>query len=120
MGRPGIELQRSEDPVTLTPRKLLSAAALATLAACGHAAPAVRTATLPTPTVEASASTPVPQPALDAPVPVPDLSLSPTPPLAFLLVATPMCDANGRPLAGNVRTKSAQTMADCNPVTASR
>jgi hypothetical protein len=116
MGRPGIELQRSEDPVTLTPRKLLSAAALATLAACGHAAPAVRTATLPTPTVEASATVPVPVP---VPLPVPDLT--PTAPLLpSLLVATPMCDANGRPLAGNVRTKSAQTMADCNPVTASR
>ena len=104
----------------LTPRKLLSAAALATVAACGHAAPAVRTATLPTPEVQASASAvPVPHAALDAPVPDPVL-ISTTATVPGLLIATPMCDANGRPLAGNVRTKSAQTMADCATVTASR
>jgi hypothetical protein len=94
--------------VTLTPRKLLSAAAFATLAACAHTPhPAMRAPTpMPVPVVEASASGSASVPAA-APAPDP----------AFAL---PMCDANGRPLAGNVRTKNAQSMADCTVVTASR
>jgi hypothetical protein len=93
--------------VKLTPRKLLSAAVLATVAACGHAAPA--THTLPV-----AMAVPMPVPVSE---PAVATTVAATP---DVVVATPMCDANGRPLAGNVRTKTKETMADCTTVTASR
>lgn len=75
-------------------RKLLAAAPLAfALAAC-HPPARVTTVAVPAPvTAPASEQVAVPQTAPDAP----------HPPAA----ATPMCDRSGRPLPGNVRTKTA-------------
>ena len=101
----------------LIPRKLLAAAApmtlAAALAACGHATPGMRATSFPAPVTEASVSpkpAPAPTPAVAAVVPlvmVDAMAAIATPDPAY---ATPMCDANGRPLAGNVRTKNASNM----------
>lgn len=93
------------------PRKLLSLAGsvglVAGLLGCGTARPAVRGVAMPSP-VTAAAAAPV-----EAPAPIPQVTLiSDAAPAAAPVVAapepmftTPMCDGQGRPLAGNVRGK---------------
>lgn len=88
----------------LKSRKLLAAAVPLAFAACGHAQPpAPRVASVPAPVVEAAAAPePVPAPAA-APVEVTLLSTTPAP--APAATAAPMVDGDGRPLAGNCRSK---------------
>ena len=93
-------------------RKLLAAAplALAFVAGCGHSPPP-RVASIPAP-VSAAAAAPV---ASTAPVAL-ELVSNPAPqPQA---ASTPMCDADGRPLAGNVRSKKNAGMCEAKVVTA--
>ena len=80
----------------LTIRKLLAPATVGALAACGHT-PASRVVAQPVPVTEAVSNV--------APATAPTTEAAPAPAPA---VATPMCDAHGRPLAGNVRTKAPQ------------
>ncbi len=93
----------------LKPRKLLAAAAFASLAACGGAArPNLRTQAMPPPVTEAAVDpAPTPTPAAEPAVVETTVVASPAPE-----AAAPRCDENGRPLAGNVRTKGA--MDDCS------
>ena len=80
----------------LKPRKLLAAAAFASLAACGgpvQGTPQELPMSETRPVAEV-----VPTPVVEAVV-VPE-------------AAAPRCDENGRPLAGNVRTKG--RMDDCS------
>jgi hypothetical protein len=82
-------------------RKLLAAAPLTLVLACGHTA-APRATSMPAPVVAASA----PVAASTTPVAVQLVSEAPAPaPVA----ATPMCDGDGRPLAGNVKRKDARS-----------
>jgi hypothetical protein len=87
-------------------RTLLAAAApmtlAAALAACGHNTPAMRATSYPAPVTEASVVAPAPAPVIEAVVPV---AAPVVPAAAAASYATPMCDENGRPLAGNVRSK---------------
>jgi hypothetical protein len=85
-----------------TARKLLAAAPLTLVLACGHAA-APRATSMPAPVVAASAA---PVAASTTPVAVQLVSETPAPtPVA----SSPMCDGAGRPLAGNVKRKDARS-----------
>jgi hypothetical protein len=98
------------------PRKLLAAAPLlaAALAGCGTtAAPASRTAAMAAPIREPMVTRPlVLSEAAPAAAPAPGL-MNATPVAAVVVAqpapvvaATPLCDSNGRPLSGNIKTKA--------------
>jgi hypothetical protein len=91
-------------------RKLLAAPGpltlAAALAASGRQAPP-RVTPMPAPVIESSAA-PAPEPEVATPEP----AAAPAPEPVY---ATPMCDAAGRPLAGNVRTKGAHACASPTP-----
>jgi hypothetical protein len=86
-----------------TARKLLAAAPLTLAIACGHAA-APRVTSMPAPLVAAGTATPVA--ASTTPVAVPLVADAPPP---VEVASTPMCDGQGRPLAGNVKRKDARS-----------
>ena len=103
--------------MTPRPRKLLAAAPIlaAALAGCGTTAPPAARATVIRAPVTAPAAAPAAAPA-PAPAPErgPEGSESKGAPVAVTAVvapvaATPMCDGQGRPLPGNVRTKDARS-----------
>jgi hypothetical protein len=91
--------------VTLTPRKLLVAAtAAAALAGCTSRATPVSTGVTPPVRVLA---VPAPVTSVSAPEAPPALEVQPAS-LWLNPTASPMVDENGRPLCGNVRTKTPQ------------
>jgi hypothetical protein len=93
--------------VILRPRKLLAAAPFlaAALAGCGTtSAPAARATVVRAPvTAPAAAATPL---VLSEAAPAAESKDGPAPQIVPVAAATPMCDSRGRPLSGNVRTKS--------------
>jgi hypothetical protein len=93
------------------PRKLLAAAPLlaAALAGCGTtSAPAARSAAMAAPVREPMVTRPLvlseaaPSPGLMNATPVAAAVEAPPAPQ---VAATPLCDSNGRPLSGNIKTK---------------